>query len=58
MLMDQWNKYLTAPWSYFEENGLQIMDPIDKALHLGWNNDPYGVFTEIEQVYADYVFQE
>lgn len=47
--MDMWNKYLTAPWSYFEENGFEITDPIDKSEHLGWNNDPFEVFTEIEQ---------
>lgn len=47
--MDNWNKYLTAPWSYFEENGYKITDPIDRAKHLGWNHDPYDVFTEIEE---------
>jgi hypothetical protein len=48
--MDAWSIYLTAHWTYFEENNIIIGDDvIDKSLHLGWDNDPYGVFTEVEE---------
>lgn len=48
--MDAWQTYLTAHWTYFESHNVVIGDDvIDKSLHLGWDNDPYGVFTEIEE---------
>lgn len=48
--MDAWNTYLTAHWTYFESHNVIIGDDvIDKSLHLGWDSDPYGVFTEVEE---------
>jgi hypothetical protein len=46
--LGQWETYLAAPWSVFEERGLQIFDPIDPAEHIGWNQDPMGVFSLVE----------
>jgi hypothetical protein len=48
--MADWNTYLTAHWTYFESHKVIIGDDvIDKSLHLGWDNDPYEVFTEVEE---------
>ncbi len=47
--LDAWQTYLTAHWTYFESHNVDIgNEVIDKSLHLGWDNDPYGVFTEVD----------